>query len=214
MGDTWRWNNLFAKTTRSWATCESTCESTCECAVRATLYTTRAKQDTLWRHSHMLKMRICVYTVRQVRAPDASFTADQWASVSNKPVTIFGPSQQRTLLKLFWDQGKGQFTAWHSANTSAQLLLGHSKEWGVVTERVRILRVAKIVRHERGKPTEQRCTCSTNGWSWFLRAEMISFAVDSEVACPWAQFSGSHENLTMTMTHSGKSVQQSFVAWP
>ena len=29
-----------------------------------------------------------------------------------------------------------------------------------------------------------------------MQAEMVSFAVASEIVCPWAQFSGSHEKLT------------------
>ena len=28
-----------------------------------------------------------------------------------------------------------------------------------------------------------------------MRAEMVSFAVDLEADCPWAQFSGSHEKI-------------------
>ena len=39
------------------------------------------------------------------------------------------------------------------------------------------------------------CTIAARAWK-LIRAEMISFAVDSEVACPQAQFPGSYENLT------------------
>ena len=45
-----------------------------------------------------------------------------------------------------------------------------------------------------------------------MRAEMTSFAVDSEVACPWAQLSESHEKLTSSGSELKVPLSTVFVA--
>ena len=46
-----------------------------------------------------------------MRAPGASFAAVQWASVSNKPVTILVLRNSETLLRLILDQGRERVAA-------------------------------------------------------------------------------------------------------